>query len=238
MADELKAKVLAYDFDGLGQAGFARLLAEEERIAVPLAEKITGEYLRFVYLTQVSDTPLTPSIQVDMAWHLHLTRTRDYWEGLCKGVLGKELHHDADKSKGAAEKHNAQYKAARVLYGEVFGEAPPAHIWPTAPVAGKTSGLTVAFGVIGGLLLLVGVSLEHPLKDGLWFILSGVVLVALAAVMDKPRQRRNDRGGSGCSAAACTGGGSRGDSKASGGWFDGGDSDGGGAGADCGGGGD
>lgn len=237
MADELKAKVLAYDFDGLGQAGFAQHLAKEEGITVPLAEKVTAEYLRFIYLSQVSDTPLTPSLRVDAAWHLHLTRTRDYWEGLCKGVLGKELHHDADKSDAAISKHNAQYERARALYTVVFGEAPPAHIWPTAPVAGKTRGLTLTTGIIGGLALLIGVSHDHPLQEGLWFVLGGCALIALAFVMEKPRQHRGTTNASGCGSAACTGGSSRGTS-ASMGWFGGGHSDGGGAGADCGGGGD
>jgi len=93
------------------------------------------EYLRFVSLAMVSGHVVTPSEQVDQAWHLHLTYTRSYWLRLCEEVLGRPLHHGPTRG-GEAEsrKYVEQYERTLRSYEEIFGVRPPADIWPKAEI--------------------------------------------------------------------------------------------------------
>jgi hypothetical protein len=104
---------------------------------------VVEEYRRFVYLAMAAGHPVTPSVDVDHAWHLHLTYTRSYWEEMCGRVLGRPLHHDPTRG-GLAEGAKFTDWYARTLrsYQEAFGSAPPADIWPSpaerfAPAAKK-----------------------------------------------------------------------------------------------------
>jgi uncharacterized protein (TIGR04222 family) len=74
---------------------------------------------------------VTPSGQVDQAWHLHLTYTRAYWGEFCEQVLGRPLHHNPSRG-GAAEQRRYRNDYARTLssYRAHFGVLPPADIWP------------------------------------------------------------------------------------------------------------
>jgi len=76
---------------------------------------------------------MTPSDAVDQAWHLHMCDTRNYWDGLCGGVLGFPLHHGPTRG-GAAEREKfvSWYEDTCAAYVETFGERPPADIWPPA----------------------------------------------------------------------------------------------------------
>ena len=65
------------------QLTFARRLARENRWTIEFAKRVVEEYKRFVYLACVSRVPVTPSEDVDQAWHLHLAYTRNYWQELC-----------------------------------------------------------------------------------------------------------------------------------------------------------
>lgn len=134
MNDEQRAlyeRLVAFEVDGPGVAWtFARRLAAENGWTVAYAERVILEYKRFVFLAMHVGHVVTPSEQVDQAWHLHLTYTRSYWEQLCRGVLDRPLHHDP--TQGGPEER-AKYKDlyARTLasYERFFGEAPPADIW-------------------------------------------------------------------------------------------------------------
>ena len=64
-------------------------------------DRVIEEYRKFLYLLASAGHPVTPSDQVDQAWHLHLTYTRSYWEDLCEKTIGKPLHHGP--TKGGAE---------------------------------------------------------------------------------------------------------------------------------------
>ena len=66
---------------------FARRLARENRWSLAYAERVIEEYRRFCYLAMTAGHEVTPSDQVDQAWHLHLTYSRDYWERFCPEVL-------------------------------------------------------------------------------------------------------------------------------------------------------
>jgi hypothetical protein len=111
---------------------FSARLARENGWSRVYAERVITEYKRFIYLTTISRHPVTPSVAVDEAWHLHLTYTRSYWEQLCGDVLGKPLHHEPTRG-GAAEntKFHDLYSQTLALYEQTFASAPPPDIWPS-----------------------------------------------------------------------------------------------------------
>ncbi len=62
---------------------------------------------------------------------MHLVYTRSYWHGLCRDVLGRELHH-GPTSGGAEEdgKFADWYGKTLSSYRKLFGSVPPPDIWP------------------------------------------------------------------------------------------------------------
>lgn len=113
------------------ELGFARRLARENRWSAAFAERVVGEYKRFVYLAMEAGHPVTPSDEVDQAWHLHLLYTESYWHDLCRDLLGRPLHHGPTRG-GEAEgaKFRDWYGTTLDSYRSHFGETPPPDIWP------------------------------------------------------------------------------------------------------------
>ena len=65
----------------------------------------------------VAGHPVTPSREVDEAWHLHITFTHSYVERLWGEIIGRMLHHNPTKGGDAqAEKFRVQ-----VLYWNGVG---------------------------------------------------------------------------------------------------------------------
>jgi hypothetical protein len=74
---------------------------------------------------------VTPSDEVDQAWHLHLAYSRDYWEEFCPNVLRRRLHHGpTDGGSGEDERYKANCRRTLEIYEATFGEQPPSDIWP------------------------------------------------------------------------------------------------------------
>lgn len=204
---------------------FTARLARENGWDKHFAERVFQEYLKFIFLSVRSDRPVTPSEEVDQVWHLHLTYSRSYWDDLCGKVLGAPLHHDPTKG-GEAEgkKYREQYAQTLELYYEIFGEEPPAAIWPPveerfnernrftrmnrgrvwvikpAPALGG-----LALGLFGMLILLFDDRMR-PHAERWGFHLDGI-LIALA--ISAPILLFASAGGgfgSGGGAAGCSGG--------------------------------
>ena len=113
--------------------GFAARLARDNGWSPTFANAIVDEYRRFVFLSQVLDHPVTPSDEVDQAWHLHLTYTRSYWDDLCGQVLGRPLHHGPTRGGEAEDaKYDDWYARTLEGYRNWFGSEPPGEIWPEA----------------------------------------------------------------------------------------------------------
>ena len=92
--EALLARIMAFEPDESGaQLPFTARLAREQGWTHVFAGRVVQEYKRFVALAMLSGHPVTPSEEVDQAWHLHLVYTRSYWHGLCRDVLGRDLHH-------------------------------------------------------------------------------------------------------------------------------------------------
>jgi len=114
------------------QLSFVKRLARENRWPVSYAERVFDEYKRFVFLAVAAGHRVTPSDQVDQAWHLHLAYTESYWTELCGKLLGQPLHHGPTKG-GQQEDDRFFDLYARTLesYERIFGHKPPADIWPS-----------------------------------------------------------------------------------------------------------
>lgn len=117
---------------GHEQLSFSARLARENQWSLAYAEQVFQEYLRFLFLACVADHPVTPSEDVDQAWHLHLCYSKSYWKDLCQETLQRPLHHNptaGGPSEGA--KYRDQYQKTLDSYQSHFGQTPPSSIWPS-----------------------------------------------------------------------------------------------------------
>lgn len=128
----LRERVEAFALDQAGASlPFTSRLAREQGWSHAFAGRVATEYKRFVVLAIEAGHPVTPSVQVDQAWHLHLVYTRSYWQGLCREVLGQDLHHEPTTGGGAeTAKFVDWYSRTLESYRRIFREEPPADIWP------------------------------------------------------------------------------------------------------------
>lgn len=111
---------------------FSARLARDNAWTTEFSLRVIEEYRRFAYLIARNDCELTPSDEVDQAWHLHLCYTRHYWNEW-QTALGKPLHHGP--TKGGHDEGNRfikNYEKTLALYEDEFGHAPPADIWPSS----------------------------------------------------------------------------------------------------------
>ncbi len=114
---------------------FSHRLARDNGWTREQAQRVVAEYKRFVLLAMIASHPVTPSDQVDQAWHLHLTYTRSYWEDFCGRLLPRPLHHEPTRG-GSREgrKFDDWYGRTLASYRHCFGSEPPADIWPPAAI--------------------------------------------------------------------------------------------------------
>ncbi len=111
---------------------FSHRLAKENLWTLDYTKRVIEEYKRFIFLGVV-DGPVTPSLDVDQCWHLHMIYTEDYWKNFCK-ILEKEFHHGPTKGGlKEDEKFVDIYQKTKESYRNYFGE-PPHDIWPISAV--------------------------------------------------------------------------------------------------------
>ncbi len=181
--------------------GFAGRLAQEERWSDEFTSGAIEEYRRFLFLSQISDTPVTPSVTVDKVWHKHMTDTRNYWDELCAKVLGKPLHHDAGTSPADDERHREQFRHTRALYAAVFDEIAPEAYWgrkeqkdtPTR----RAITLLVCVLVVGATMTTGNhnyMALGVFAAIGIWVLFSGMPFAA---------PTKSNSNAAGCSAGGC-----------------------------------
>lgn len=109
---------------------FSQRLARENGFSESFARKIVQEYKKFLFLCCVSEQAVTPSNFVDLAWHLHLTYTKSYWNDLCKNTLQQEIHHTpTEGGKSEKSKYKSCYEYTLDLYKTKFGKNPDFDIW-------------------------------------------------------------------------------------------------------------
>lgn len=133
---DLLSKLEAYEIDSPGVAfPFSARLARDNGWSPEFSRRVIGEYKRFAFLAMVAGHPVTPSDQVDQAWHLHLTYTRSYWEEFCGKILPRPLHHEPTKGgRGEGRKFDDWYGKTLESYRRFFAAEPPGDIWPEAAI--------------------------------------------------------------------------------------------------------
>jgi uncharacterized protein (TIGR04222 family) len=131
-SDLLERRIQNFVLDEPGAAEpFSRRLARENSWSEEYARRVVHEYKRFALLAVTVGHSVTPSDQVDQAWHLHLTYTDSYWQSFCREVLGKPLHHRPSRGgRDESRKFQRDYAATLRSYRQRFGSAPPTDIWP------------------------------------------------------------------------------------------------------------
>lgn len=111
---------------------FVKRLARENRWSLNYAQRVFDEYKRFVFLAVAAGHRVTPSDEVDQAWHLHLAYTESYWTELCGKLLSQPLHHGPTKGgQQEDDKFFDWYSRTLESYERFFGHKPPADIWPS-----------------------------------------------------------------------------------------------------------
>lgn len=197
-AADLLRRIEAHGFDTPDEPlAFESRLADDHGWTLGHALAVAQEYRRFLVLTQVAGQVVSPSPDVDEAWHLHLTRTAHY-EAFCTAVFGRFLHH-APARAGEGAKHRDMYAATLEAYRIAFGSSAPAVIWPrpgqpparqviaapgwTVPWSlrhGNQLGLAVLLLAVVAGVLLDRTGLLHPLQRvGPVEFLAGAALVML-----------------------------------------------------------
>ena len=134
--DALWPKIESFPLDEPNDAlTFTQRLARENAWSVEFARRVVEEYRRFLFLAMRAGHPVTPSDEIDQAWHLHLVYTRSYWDDLCRGILERPLHHGPTRG-GTVEddRFERQYDETKASYVRIFGHEPPSDIWPSSEV--------------------------------------------------------------------------------------------------------
>jgi hypothetical protein len=200
---------------------FERRLADENGWSLAFAQRVSVEYRRFIYLAAIAPNPVTPSDEVDQAWHLHLGYSRHYWDVMCSQILGKPLHH-GPTAGGAQERarYVAQYETTLALYHETYGETAPTDIWPDSKKrfatrfcrieTGKHWIIPKAAGYVGiATLALAGCSQSGGNSMLVLGVIGAIGAIIIGPYLMARFGRRNGRrkdDGTGCGSGCGTGG--------------------------------
>jgi hypothetical protein len=124
-------RILSYEIDDPQSSfKFSDRLAQENMWTKEYSLRVIEEYKKFMYLAAKYGN-VTPSIQVDECWHLHMIYTRDYWLQFCKEVIGVPIQHGPTRGgKQEDDKYMMQYAQTLQWYEDEFGEEVPLDIWP------------------------------------------------------------------------------------------------------------
>ena len=133
---------------------FTTRLARENGWSTQFAERVVEEYKKYLFLAITTEHRLTPSDQVDQAWHLHLTYSHDFWEHLCKHILHHPFHHVPTRG-GQTEAHIYKecYQETLDCYPQIFGEYPPPDIWPSVSHRFDEAGLFRRINTLSHIIL-------------------------------------------------------------------------------------
>lgn len=85
------------------------------------AIELLTEVVRFMQLVASSDSRLSPSVAVDLAWHEFILFTHGY-ASFCEREFGRMIHHQPG---GLAETNRQQFLTTLGLYRQHFGAPDP-----------------------------------------------------------------------------------------------------------------
>lgn len=228
--DPLWQALQAFELDGANaELSFTKRLARENGWHHAYAEQVVVEYKKFLWLAMRAGHPVTPSDEVDQAWHLHLVYTESYWEDLCGNVLGRPLHHGPTKGGQQEDaKYHDWYARTLASYEAAFGTPPPVAVWPPPegrfdaharfrrvdtgshwvisknlwwPRLWKSAAAVAASGLVLTLAQEVPLAADMaPVKSAEIFWLVFIVGLVVIVISNIAKNRRGGgRGGNGCS---------------------------------------
>jgi len=214
-------KIAAFTIDDANATlQFSQRLARENGWKHSYALRVIEEYKKFIFLCCNTKTGVTPSDQVDQAWHLHLTYTKSYWKDLCVDTISKEIHHNPTKGgQSESAKFDDYYTETLQLYKEKFKTEPPIEIWPGNEkrfsdihfqrvnlknywVFRRPSFKNKSL-VILGLLCVAFFSIQATSEENKGVAVLIIVLFLLALLF---QIGKNSRGGGGSGGSGCSGG--------------------------------
>ncbi len=116
--------------DSTAEEPFSFVLREEMQWEEGFAILAIQEYKKFMLLSSLYPSLMTPSVHVDTVWHLHLLYTRSYQRFCAEALDCKFLHHEPSKGGEDEEGYfKGLYQDTLAKYDELFGEPPPTEIW-------------------------------------------------------------------------------------------------------------
>lgn len=110
----------------------ARYLQYKHGWDIMFGERALEEYRRFIFLTHISRTEITPSECIDEVWHIHILHTKPYAE--FSKTCGRFIHHNPGMPDEKV-RWDGQYRQTLEMYKRVFGDVPPRQFWPRPVVA-------------------------------------------------------------------------------------------------------
>ena len=125
---EVYSKLNNMDLDSTAYSMVDRL-AKENGWSKNYATSVFHEYKKFIFLARFAGHMVTPSYELDQAWHIHLIYTKSYWEEMCGGILGRKIHHNPGTGEeGDENKFKEAYMQTRESYRKFFGYNPPPEV--------------------------------------------------------------------------------------------------------------
>lgn len=104
--------------------------AKDEGLSAEIAAEHERELKRFLSLICLNPgEPYGMKGQIDKLWHTFIIHTRDY-KDFCDKVAGRFIHHVPESPGNDKSDGRKQYTRLLEDYAKVFGEEPPAHVWP------------------------------------------------------------------------------------------------------------
>lgn len=100
-------------------------VSKEHNYSLCDATHLVREAKRMLYLSIVSDEPISPSIDIDDAWHEMLMFTR--WYRDFADFIGGFIHHDPTPGPPDGGK---MYAKTKENYSKYLGETPDPRYWP------------------------------------------------------------------------------------------------------------
>ncbi len=210
------------------QLTFVKRLARENRWSLHYAQRVFDEYKKFVFLAVAAGHKVTPSDEVDQAWHLHLAYTESYWTEMCDKLLRQPLHHGPTKGgQMEDDKYLDWYGRTLESYQRVFGHRPPADIWPEPEKRFdrrlrfarlnaadywmvKKPDLNPKRIAVGAMLTLVSsLTLSACVADSpsgaflLLIIIAAVAVIGYTVARGWSERKSGGYGGGGCSSSGC-----------------------------------
>jgi len=85
--------------------------------------KVSEEYMKFLYIIKYYGHGAVPSKMVDLVWHQHILDTKIYMKDM-KAIFGRYIHHNPSYTIKQRQKTSGLYKIFKQKYYAAFGKMP------------------------------------------------------------------------------------------------------------------